>query len=275
MKWTLRDLCRRAGISRQAVYKARRRRSRREVDAGLVEQLVRAERAAQPRLGGLKLYGMLQPELRSAGVVLGRDLFFAALRSKGLLLEPLPKGPRTTNSAHSLPVFGNRVQDLVLTGPHQAWCADITYLRGADDFYYLSLITDMYSHAVVGYHLSRTIGAADALQALRMALAQKPAGASPIHHSDRGSQYCCHAYVDALVADGLTVSMTETNHCAENALAERLNGILKQEYGLRGVFSTFQTAQRTVEQAVSLYNYRRPHRSLQMRTPMQVHSTAA
>ena len=268
-------LCERVGMSRQNSYKARRARQRKQVDERLVKSLVNAERALQPRLGGLKLHFLLREQLQAEGVKLGRDCFFDVLRSQDLLLEPLPKAPRTTNSAHSLPVFTNLVKDLEPSEPNQVWISDITYIRTREDFVYLSLITDMYSRKVVGYHLAETLTAQDSLRALEMALKGLPKGARPIHHSDRGCQYCSHEYVERLTDNGLKVSMTEQDHCAENAMAERVNGILKQEYFLKHEFRSVAQARKAVDEAVHLYNTRRPHRSLKLQTPEHVHSNAA
>jgi transposase InsO family protein len=262
-------------MSRQNYYKSRSTRERKGVNESLVRQLVEAERALQPRLGGLKLHSMLKDELSCAGVSLGRDRFFEVLKNQALLLEPLPKAPRTTNSRHSLPVFSNQVKDLELTGPHQVWISDITYIRTQEDFAYLSLITDKYSRKVVGYHVGRTLETQDTLKALRMALKQLPEDMHPIHHSDRGCQYCSHEYVRKLQKHGLKVSMTEEDHCAENAMAERVNGILKQEYFLNYTFHSIEQASRAVDEAVWLYNSRRPHRSLALKTPESVHKKKA
>ena len=259
----------------QNYYKARKVRRRKQVDQRLVKRLVDAERALQPRLGGLKLHSMLRNDLEAEGVYLGRDRFFEVLRNQALLLEPLPKAPRTTNSAHSLPVFTNLIKDMELTAPNQVWVSDITYIRTREDFAYLSLITDKYSRKVVGYHLGRTLEARDALKALNMALVNLPDDSRPIHHSDRGSQYCCHEYVKRLKGQDMAISMTQEDHCAENAMAERMNGILKQEYFLNYEFRTVAQARKAIDEAVHLYNTRRPHRSLQLRTPEQVHKRAA
>lgn len=275
MKLPVRTLCERVGMSPQNFYKSRKVRQRKRVDERLVKRLVEAERLIQPRLGGLKLHSMLRDKLAAEDVELGRDRFFEILRNQALLLEPLPKAPRTTNSAHSLPVFTNLLKELEVTGPNQAWVSDITYIRTREDFAYLSLITDKYSRKVVGYHLAQTLEAQDALKALKMALASLPEGRRPIHHSDRGCQYCSHEYVKQLKDHGMPVSMTEEDHCAENALAERMNGILKQEYFLNYEFRTVAQARKAVDEAVRLYNTRRPHRSLKLRTPEQVHKRAA
>lgn len=262
-------------MSRQNYYKAHSCRQRKEVDERLVRELVESERAQQPRLGGLKLHSMLKGQLAAADVSIGRDRFFEALRNQALLLEPLPKAPRTTNSNHSLPVFTNLIKDLEITAPNQVWVSDITYIRTHEDFVYLSLITDKYSRKVVGYHVGKTLQTRDSLKALHMAMAQLPEGVHPIHHSDRGCQYCSHEYVKALKERGMGISMTEEDHCAENAMAERVNGILKQEYFLNYTFQNVRQVCKAVEEAVWLYNNRRPHRSLELSTPEYIHKKAA
>lgn len=262
-------------MSRQNFYKARKVRQRREVDEGLVKDLVEKERAVQPRLGGLKMHKILRLRLEDAGVKLGRDCFFRVLKNQGLLVDPLPKAPRTTFSRHSLPVFSNLVKDMKLTGPNLAVAGDITYIRTTDQFLYLSLITDMNSRKIVGYNLGRTLESQETLKALEMAVKAFPEGVHPTHHSDRGCQYCCHEYVAYLKEHNMPISMTEVMHCAENALAERVNGILKQEYLLSCEFRSFEQALKAVEEAIHSYNTRRPHRSLALKTPEQVHMEAA
>ncbi len=273
---TVSAVCRRVGISRQNYYARRKGRQRRQVDAGLIVALVRAERKVQPRLGTRKLYFMLKGILAQQGVRLGRDRFFEVLSECGLLLEPKPaEYPCTTNSQHSLPIFTNRIKSLEVKQPNEVWVGDLTYVRTEMGFLYLALLTDKASRKVVGYHCGDTLEAGGCLAALKQALASLPQGAKPIHHSDRGTQYCCHEYVNWVEAHGLSVSMTETDHCAENALAERINGILKSEYGLGGRFKTKACAHRAVNQAVHLYNTRRPHTALGYRTPEVVHAMAA
>lgn len=268
-------LCEKTGMSRQNLYKARRRRSRADVDEGLIEELVRAERRVQPRLGGRKLYYLLKPEMAAAEVDLGRDRFFEVLGEKGLLLERLPKAPRTTNSRHCLPVFTNLLKGRVLTGPNQCWVADITYIRTAEGYLYLCLITDAWSRKIVGWAAADTLETEGCLEALRRALSGLPSGASPLHHSDRGCQYCSHEYVRALQAAGLEISMTEDLHCYENALAERVNGIIKQEYYLGAEFQTKAQALKAIAEAILLYNTRRPHTALNYQTPEAAHRAAA
>jgi transposase InsO family protein len=269
-------VCRKVRISRQNYYARRKARQRRRVDADLVAVLVIEERKLQPRLGTRKLHFMLKGKLVKEGVELGRDRFFEVLRQKDLLLEPKPaEYPCTTNSQHCLPVFSNRIKGLAVSQPNEVWVGDLTYVRTAMGFLFLALLTDKRSRKVVGYHCGDTLEAGGCLAALQQAVAEMPAGATPIHHSDQGTQYCSHEYVNWLVAHGLSVSMTETDHCAENALAERVNGILKSEYGLGGEFKTKAGGRLAVDQAIHLYNTRRPHTALGYRTPQAVHSLAA
>jgi transposase InsO family protein len=271
LKVGITKLCRKTGMSRQNFYKGRRKRIRRNVDGNLIEELVRTERMAQPRLGGKKLHHLLKPELETAGVRIGRDRFFEVLGERGLLLEPLPKAPRTTNSRHSLPVFRNLLADMQVDAPNQAWVSDITYLRTDEGFLYLSLITDDWSRKIVGYHTGDTLETEGCLRALEQAVKGLVRGIFPLHHSDRGSQYCSHLYTKTLRKYGLGISMTEELHCYENAKAERVNGILKQEYFLGSCFRTKQQAIKAVDQAVWLYNTRRPHQALKYEIPAVVH----
>lgn len=261
-------------MTRQNYYKTHNRRQRQLIDESFILELVRQERCVQPFLGGRKLFHMLRDEFHSAGVLLGRDRFFALLGRYGLLIERRSACPRTTYSNHSFRVFKNLLKDITLTGPNQAFVSDITYLRTDEGFMYLALVMDAYSRAIVGYDCSDSLESQGALRALSMALRKLPAGSDAIHHSDRGCQYCSGAYVGKLERKGLRVSMTEANHCYENGQAERLNGILKQEYGLGGRFLRKCDALRSVSEAVKLYNYRRPHQSLGYRCPMEVHLAA-
>jgi transposase InsO family protein len=197
------------------------------------------------------------------------------LKEKSLLLERLPGTPKTTNSRHSLPLFHNLVKDLELTGPNQAWAADITYIRTDGGFLYLSLLTDLWSRKIVGSHAGDNLEAEGAVRALETALKELPKGAFPVHHSDRGCQYCSHRYVEKLKARELAVSRLEELHCYENARAERLNGILKQEYGLGCAFRNKEQALLTIDEAVFLYNTKRPHLALKYETPEKMHRKAA
>ena len=261
-------------MSRQNYYKARKQRKRQAIDESLVLSLVRQERCGQPQLGGRKLLHLLAPELESADVRLGRDRFFELLSEHDLLIERRVRRCRTTDSRHGFATYENLLKSLELTGPHQAWVSDITYLRTETGFVYLALVMDAYSRAIVGFDCSDSLEALGACRALCMAMKQLPCGSCLVHHSDRGTQYCCHAYTQLLRTSEISISMTEENHCYENSQAERLNGILKQEYGLSDVFADVSEARRAVREAVALYNYRRPHQSLEYACPMTVHQAA-
>ena len=265
-------VCRFLGMSRQNYYTRRKERQRRQVDEALVEQLVRRERQEQPRLGGRKLRIVLEGVLAEAGVELGRDRFFGVLRRRRLLLEPRrSEYPRTTNSYHTLPVFRNLIQGRTVSQPNEVWLSDITYLRTAEGFMFLSLTSDKVSRDIVGHHCGDSLESRGCLESLKMALRQLPQGVRPIHHSDRGSQYCCHEFVKRAQQRGVRMSMTEKDHCAENAQAERVNGILKSEYGLDRAFKSKEDCRRAVSQAIRLYRTRRPHTALGYRIPAQVH----
>jgi transposase InsO family protein len=275
MSTSVSGLARKLGMSRQNYYKGRRGRLKAEVDGALVEDLVRCERALQPRLGGRKLFKILGVTLEKADIKLGRDRFFDILREKGLLVPSLPKSPRTTRFAPCLPVFRNLVAGRELTEPNQAWAADITYIHTDEGFLYLSLITDMWSRKIVGYHVGESLETECALSALAMALSSLRCGLKPVHHSDRGCQYASHLYVEKLREAGLQISMTEELHCYENAIAERVNGILKQEYYIGSCFRNKDQAKVAVKEAVYLYNTRRPHKSLGYEMPEKMHRIAA
>ncbi len=262
-------------MSRQNYYAMRRLRQRRQIDEALIVELVRRERQVQPRLGGRKLLHLLRSDFEEAGIQIGRDRFFEMLAESDLLVVPKPGTPRTTNSRHSLPVFGNLLAGKGLCGPNEAWVSDLTYIRTDEGFLYAALITDAYSRKIVGAHIGDSLEAEGCLLALDQALKTLPAGKYPIHHSDRGCQYCCHEYVKRLQARGLPISMTQVMHCYENPQAERVNGIIKQEYELDRRFRTKAQARKPFEQAVWLYNHRRPHLGLNYRFPADVHEQAA
>jgi putative transposase len=265
-------VCELADMTAQNYYARRRAWRRQEVDVELVLELARAERTHQPRLGVRKLYHLIGVELKAAGVKMGRDRLFKELKKVGLLVERKPsEWPKTTQFDPTLPVFKNLIKRRQVSGRNQVWVADITYIRTQEAFLYLGLITDKWSRKIVGYHLGETLETRGVLKALAMALGELPCGEQPIHHSDRGCQYASHAYVKAVQQAGLRMSMTEKNHSAENALAERMNGILKQEYYLDANFEFKGQARKATVEGINLYNYRRPHTALKFNTPGMVH----
>src|ERR1035437_1743410 len=259
-------------MSRQNYYQQRRDREREEGDEALVVTLVQAERCRQPRLGVRKLWHMLSGELEAAGVNLGRDRLFEVLRRHGLLVVRGQRSCRTTQSRHGFRTYVNLARELVLTGPHQLLVADITYLRTVEGFVYLALVMDAWSRKIVGYDCSGSLEAEGARRALRQALGQLPGGSGVVHHSDRGIQYCCREYVAMAEGAGVVMSMTQENHCYENGKAERLNGVLKQEYGLCETMASHDIARQQVREAVGLYNEHRPHAALGYELPAVVHA---
>jgi putative transposase len=261
-------------MTRQNFYKQRKTRKKQAVNESLILALVHQERAMQPMLGCRKLLDLVRPDLESADVSIGRDRFLALLSANNLLIERKKRNCRTTNSRHGFDVYRNIRKDCVTTGPHQVLVSDITYLRTGKTFVYLALVMDAHSRAIVGFDCSDSLEALGALRALSMAIRQLPAKSGAIHHSDCGTQYCCKAYIKKLKKARLRISMTEENHCYENSQAERLNGILKQEYGLGYTFANKAEARQAVRQAVWLYNYRRPHGKLANKFPMTVHAAA-
>lgn len=262
-------------MSRQNYYKVRRVRNRRQVDEQLVVSLVQRERCLQPRLGTRKLLRILGDEFSAASVRIGRDRLFDVLRRcKLLILRRRGFRPRTTDSRHRFGFYDNLLKDAVLTTSRQAVVSDITYIRTDEGFMYVSLVMDAYSRAIVGYDCSESLAVEGSLGAMRMALRQLGDCRDVIHHSDRGLQYCCGEYVRLLKDSGFSISMTQENHCYENASAERLNGILKQEYGLGNCFLRKSEVAGALREAVELYNWRRPHQSLGYRIPMEVHMAA-
>jgi transposase InsO family protein len=264
-------LCRLAGMTRQNYYKQRSRREQWSVDERLVLELIQRERCRQPRLGGRKLMRLIGGDMNAAGVSLGRDRFFMLLRHNDLFIQSKRRVARTTDSRHGFGVYPNLARSLELSGPHQLWVSDITYIRTLEGFLYLCLVMDAFSRAIVGWDCSDSLEMEGALRALSIALKQLPSESRIMHHSDRGAQYCCGAYIERLMEAGAAISMTEANHCYENSQAERLNGTLKREYGLGGTLGSKALAKSVASEAVVLYNHHRPHQALDYRMPMQVH----
>ena len=272
---TVSGLCRQLGMSRQNYYKEKRKRKTKSINEKLILELIKQERHLQPMLGGRKLLNRLHKELTSETISMGRDRFFDLLRKHRLLIRKKPNNARTTNSDHGFRTYGNVFKDCIPKSPGDAWVSDITYIRTNEGFIYLSLITDAFSRKIIGYDSGDSLEATGCMKSLKQALGQLANEKNPIHHSDRGSQYCCKDYIQLLKERKIQISMTEANHCYENAMAERINGILKHEYGLKQEFKTKAQAKTAIKQSIQLYNEFRPHYKLDMRTPAEVHSLAA
>jgi transposase InsO family protein len=214
-------------------------------------------------MGGKKLYRLLEAEIHQIDSSMGRDKFFDLLRYWGLLVRRRRKYAVTTQSQHWFRVYKNKLLDFKPTRPHQVWVCDITYVRIKKGFVYLFLITDAYSRKIVGWELSHSLGLQGAISALRQAIKQCPSPAGLIHHSDRGFQYCSYDYVDILKSKEIQISM-----------AERVNGILKDEYSLDETFTDEKEARQAAKEGIIAYNEQRPHWSLDLEIPAKVHDAA-
>ncbi len=226
-------------------------------------------RRQMPRLGTRKLYHLLKAE----GIIhIGRDKLFSVLRQEGLLVNRKRKYTITTNSKHWLRKYPNLIKGICLERPEQLWVADITYIDTLDGNAYLHLVTDAYSKQIMGYELCNNMEATSTLKALKMALDKREYKASElIHHSDRGLQYCSNLYTDCLKENNVAISMTENGDPYENAIAERVNGILKDEFGLSDKLEDVIQAKELTGQSIRIYNNLRPHLSCSMLTPNQMH----
>jgi Transposase and inactivated derivatives len=264
-------MCDYFGMSRSAYYKQNKVEESLVLQESLVIDLVQENRCLMPRLGGKKLYYLLHDDLQKVGKI-GRDKFFDILRKNKMLVERKRSYTKTTQSYHHFRKWKNLISDLELNGRNQVWASDITYIRTLNGFVYLFLITDMYSRKIVGWSLSQSLSIEGAIKALKMALrANKGRIEGLIHHSDRGIQYCSHDYVKLLQKHHVKISMTEENHCYENSLAERVNGILKDEFLLNSTFNNLPQALSACTSAIGTYNEHRPHWALKLKTPCQVH----
>ena len=264
-------LCELFGKSRQAYYQRRNYIYRDEVAAEILRQLVAKERKRMPRLGGRKLLKLIQPKLPQE-LSLGRDAFFDFLRRQDLLVRNKRRWAKTTQSHHWLKKYPNLIVDFTPTASGQLWVSDITYVSTNEGFGYLSLITDAYSRKIIGWCLGPNLEAKHTVKALKMALRQLPKESKGVyHHSDRGVQYCCDDYVKLLKKHKFQISMTENGDPLENPIAERVNGILKNEWLHDLNFETIDQANRTLRGIIQTYNQYRPHTSLDMLTPEMAH----
>ncbi|MEO8732882.1 MAG: IS3 family transposase [Flavobacteriales bacterium] len=268
-------ICRLLGVTRQAHYQHGWHAQAMSTEHELVLQQVHAIRRGHKRMGGRKLYELLDPFMLEHGIKMGRDALFDLLADHHLLVKRLRTRVITTRSSHWLRKWPNLIKNWQPTGVGQLWVSDITYFRTRKEgVVYITLITDAYSHRIMGYHLATDLETVSSLEALNMAITK--VGEAPqglIHHSDRGVQYCSHKYVGMLQQHGIGISMTENGDPLENAVAERLNGILKQEYLDLGQVDTVEEVRAELDRAVFLYNTQRPHASISMFTPETVHNT--
>ena len=240
-----------------------------------VISIVKQKRKSLPREGVRKLIRSLDKDFEAAHLKVGRDTLFNILRKHNMLTLRKKHTTKTTNSMHRFYKYKNIIKDIEVSRPNQVWVSDITYIRTVKGFCYLALITDMHSRKVVGYDLSNSLELKGCIRALNKALYQARELKGLIHHSDRGIQYCSNTYTQILKRNHIGISMTEENHCYENALAERVNGILKDEFYLDQTFTDLAHAKRAAKNAIKLYNEIRLHLSLDYQTPNSVHLNAA
>tara|TARA_B110000211_G_C13980223_1_gene509022 strand:+ start:260 stop:1123 length:864 start_codon:yes stop_codon:yes gene_type:complete len=263
------QLCWLFSYTKQAYYK--RLNNKKGIDYKEVKSLVMSVRRQLPRAGGRKVYHMISGKLEAKGLKIGRDKLFTYLRSEHLLVPNRKKYHKTTNSKHWMRKYPDIIKDVEIKRPEQIWVADITYLQVKKKHYYLHLITDAYSKRIVGFELSDNMQAVTTLKALNKAISERVYHEKLIHHSDRGLQYCSSIYTQTLIENGIKISITQEYDPYENAVAERVNGILKAEFGLDSMFENYELLELQTIQSIALYNQLRPHLSISLLTPNQAH----
>jgi putative transposase len=269
-------LCGLFGKTRQAYYDQSRRNSDEELHEDFIINRVRSIRQELEDIGGTQLHRMLKEELHLHKITMGRDRFYDLLRKHNLLIKRKKRYTVTTNSHHPYYKWPDLTTHLTLTAIEQLWVSDITYLRTENGFVYLSIITDAYSRKIIGYHVSQHLKVQGCMIALRKAIAGLSGEKDKrrlIHHSDRGIQYCCESYIVVLQKNNIQISMTQSGSPYENAIAERINGILKHQVGLKKVFKDYAAATAAVCKAINAYNCLRPHMSISNLTPEKAHTT--
>jgi putative transposase len=265
-------LCRLFGKTRHAYYDHQWRSQDHSLRDELILQWVHKIRLQLPRLGTRKLLPLLASELLAHNIEVGRDYVFDLLAEHKLLIRRRKRKVFTTDSRHWMRKYANLTRELVITRPEQLWVSDITYIRLMNQWGYLSLVTDAYSRKIMGFGFRTDLSSLGCLEALRMAYDKRSYGRYDlIHHSDRGCQYCCKEYVDMLKSRNIAISMTERGDPYENALAERMNGIIKEEFNLYGSQESFELTYQRIAESIRAYNEIRPHGSCDYLTPCQAH----
>lgn len=258
------------GINRQVYYRLNWSKAKGQTTAAKVISLVNKGRIKMPRLGSRKLYLKHYQAFHAIGV--GRDKLFKILKANHLLIKPLKSYRITTDSHHRFRKHKNLISNIVINRPEQVWVSDITYIGNRGNHRYLALITDAYSKKIVGYNISNSLSASGSIKALDMAIkTRKYKNESLTHHSDRGIQYCCNEYQKSLIQSKIKCSMTEAYDPYENAVAERINRVLKEEFLLEQYDVDLKTMKKIIKETVSVYNNERPHISCYMKTPQQMH----
>jgi putative transposase len=262
--------CNLFGIDRQVYYRRIKRKATKEAKAIEVISMVADIRKSMPRLGTKKSYHLLLDELKALKI--GRDKLFDILRANHLLIQPKRSYHITTNSHHRFRKHQNQILDLEINRPNQVWVSDITYIGKREKPCYLSVVTDAYSKKIMGYYVADNMNTESSVMALKMAIRQRKNKEDPlIHHSDRGLQYCANDYQNILSKNGILPSMTQNSDPYENAVAERINGILKQEFMIDKHNLDLKIMKQIVKESIDIYNELRPHYSNYMLTPNQMH----
>ena len=257
-------------MDRQVYYRSVRKRVIKQDKAQQVVMWVHEIRKSMPRIGAKKLYYLLLDKLVLMDV--GRDKFLTILRANHLLIQPKRRYHVTTNSHHRFRKHQNLVLSIDINRPEQVWVSDITYIGKRDNPCYLSLVTDAYSKKIMGYYVANNLNTESSVMALKMAIKQRANKDLPlIHHSDRGLQYCADQYQSVLQKNNILCSMTQNSDPYENAVAERINGILKQEFMIDKYEQNVEIMRIIVKEAVEIYNQNRPHFSNYLLTPNQMH----
>lgn len=270
---SLANLCSWFGLTRQAYYQSKNRFEKDLIEQEILLDKIGDIRKDHKRLGGRKLFFKLETFMHEHNIKMGRDAFFDLLRDNKLLIKQRKRHHVTTNSNHWMKKYPNLIKDIEPLGPNHVWVSDITYWKTKGGHYYISFITDAYSRKIVGYHVADTMEAIESATALKMAIKTlKISAEGLIHHSDRGSQYCSSMYVNMLKKEGIKISMTENGDPLENAIAERMNGIIKGEYLFDYLIKTLLNAKEVLKSVVKLYNEDRPHSSIGNAVPSQVHN---
>ena len=264
-------LCGLFGHTRQAYYEKMKYIGKKMLESDMILSLTREARVDFPRMGANKLRIYLQPKFEKMGIDIGRDAYAALLADNQMSVRRRRSQRKTTFSHHRYYKYPNLIRDYIPAAPNRLWVSDITYVEVGYGFIYLSLVTDAYSRKIMGWDLSRDLSSSGAVRALKKALTSLPAGSSLIHHSDRGTQYCCTEYVKILEKCKARISMTESGDPLENAIAERVNGILKTEWLDKQRLKSWDDALSYVGKIIDLYNNERPHQSISFLTPQAVH----
>lgn len=270
---SLATLCSWFGVTRQAYYQNKNRIQQALIVQEILLEEILKTRKNHKRLGGRKVFFKLESFMDEHNIKMGRDSFFDLLRNNNLLIKQRKRYHVTTNSKHWMKKYPNLIKAIEPLGPNHVWVSDITYWKTKAGHYYISLITDAYSRKIVGYQVADTMEAIESVKALKMAIKTlKPGTDGLIHHSDRGSQYCSSAYVKLLKKNNIEISMTENGDPLENAIAERVNGIIKGEYLFDYEIKSLSIAKEVLKSVVKLYNEDRPHSSISNAVPSQVHN---